>query len=95
MQDMVADSAVAGLPLAARGAAEALPPFAEHTALLDAADACGIGPLLQLPSGFGSVFLGEQLHAFISASNVSAAGIASVSIKVALLVHLPTHSRAF
>lgn len=80
---MVADSAVAGPSVAAR-AEEARPPFAERTALGDAVEACGVGPLLQLPSGFGSVFLGEQFHAFISASNLGPASIASVSIKVGL-----------
>lgn len=76
---MIADSAGP----AAR-TVEAHPPFAERTALVDSVEALGIGPLLQLPSGFGSVFLGEQLHAFISASNLSPAAITSVSIKVGL-----------
>ena len=82
LQDMIADGVEGDDSQAATAAAEPLPHFAERTVLRDAVDACGIGPLLQLPSGFGSVFLGEQLNAFISASNISAAGIASVSIKV-------------
>ena len=84
LQDMVADSA--GLQQTTPGAGEALPPYAHRTVLSDAADACGVEPVLRLQQNFGAAYLGELLQAYISASNVSAQTVQSVHIRVRYLL---------
>ncbi len=80
LQDMVADSA--GFQQTRPGTDAALPPYAHRTVLTDAADACGIEPVLRLQQGFGAAYLGELLQAYVSASNVSAQAVQSVHIRV-------------